>query len=151
LKLREHLGLLDSMYGTAEATSADSFAPYPSYYSSHYAQAYAFASTSASDNHTLAGGNHQPSPLAIPPLHPDPERPKPFHQRNSTWFQPGHHRCTYRDCSFLGSFKSLEIHRMDRHLIFPSDWGERKQEVTWDADPSLKGCESIFCMSYGLF
>jgi hypothetical protein len=34
----------------------------------------------------------------------------------------------------------VEIHRMDRHLIYPAGWEHRRREGDWDADPSLKGC-----------
>ncbi|EPQ60715.1 hypothetical protein GLOTRDRAFT_118856 [Gloeophyllum trabeum ATCC 11539] len=38
----------------------------------------------------------------------------------------------------MGSKKSVEIHMMDRHLIYPPGW-EKRQKNDWDADPSLKG------------
>lgn len=56
-----------------------------------------------------------------------------------SWYQFGNSRCTYKDCSFSGSQKALEIHRMDRHLIYPPGWDNRKKQSDWDADPSLKG------------
>ncbi|KAG6820111.1 hypothetical protein H0H93_005258 [Arthromyces matolae] len=52
---------------------------------------------------------------------------------------PGHSRCTYKTCQFTAAPKALEIHMMDRHLIFPPDWNRRPKRVDWDADPSLKG------------
>ncbi|KAI9060188.1 hypothetical protein FKP32DRAFT_1528605, partial [Trametes sanguinea] len=55
------------------------------------------------------------------------------------WYQPGNVRCSQQGCSFTGSKKSVEIHMMDRHLIYPPGWEKRKKRDDWDADPSLKG------------
>ncbi|KZT05961.1 uncharacterized protein LAESUDRAFT_813190 [Laetiporus sulphureus 93-53] len=55
------------------------------------------------------------------------------------WYQPGNTRCTHVGCKFVGSKKAVEIHMMDRHLIFPPGWENRKRKSDWDADPSLKG------------
>ncbi|KAF5355644.1 hypothetical protein D9756_003840 [Leucocoprinus leucothites] len=60
-------------------------------------------------------------------------------QNSSSWHQPGNSRCTYPSCSFSGSQKSVEIHMMDRHLIYPPNWAKQKKGPDWDADPSLKG------------
>lgn len=57
-------------------------------------------------------------------------------QAYASWHQPGSCRCTRQGCVFTGSKKSVEIHMMDRHFIFPSGW-QKKDE--WDTDPSLKG------------
>ncbi|KAH7931085.1 hypothetical protein BV22DRAFT_999201 [Leucogyrophana mollusca] len=56
---------------------------------------------------------------------------------HGSWYQPGNSRCTRQGCTFTGSQKSVEIHMMDRHLIYPPGWEKRKDD--WDADPSLKG------------
>ncbi|KAF8501898.1 nuclear fragile X mental retardation-interacting protein 1-domain-containing protein [Gautieria morchelliformis] len=50
---------------------------------------------------------------------------------------PGDNKCTYNGCLFTGSKNTVEIHMMDRHLIFPPGW--KKKQNDWDADPSLKG------------
>ncbi|KAF9650473.1 hypothetical protein BDM02DRAFT_3083385, partial [Thelephora ganbajun] len=50
----------------------------------------------------------------------------------------GTHKCTYDRCTFSGSHKAVEIHMMDRHLIYPPKHNKDKQH-DWDADPSLKG------------
>lgn len=63
-----------------------------------------------------------------PQAHPPPHRRPPA---------PGDIKCTYPGCSFAGSKHTVEIHRMDRHLIYPLGWKKRTDE--WDADPSLKG------------
>ena len=55
------------------------------------------------------------------------------------WYTPGNSRCTYPRCAFTASPKSLEIHMMDRHLIYPPGWYHRPRQSDWDADPSLKG------------
>ncbi|KAG6337341.1 hypothetical protein ID866_1766 [Astraeus odoratus] len=54
-----------------------------------------------------------------------------------SWYQPGNCRCQRYGCPFIGSQKSVEIHMMDRHFIFPPGWKKNKDD--WDADPSLKG------------
>ncbi|KAF9569656.1 hypothetical protein CPC08DRAFT_604609, partial [Agrocybe pediades] len=94
---------------------------YPqSYYNSHYVQAYA-----------------QPQAQLNPTITPIPTKthsaPPPI------WYQPGHNRCTHPGCSFTGSRKTVEIHMMDRHLIYPPGWDKKKKKPDWDADPSLKG------------
>ncbi|EIW86631.1 hypothetical protein CONPUDRAFT_86592 [Coniophora puteana RWD-64-598 SS2] len=63
----------------------------------------------------------------------------PQHRNNNSWYQPGNARCSHPGCSFMGSHKSLELHMMDRHLIFPPGWEKRRKSDEWDADPSLKG------------
>ncbi|RPD82034.1 hypothetical protein L226DRAFT_564663 [Lentinus tigrinus ALCF2SS1-7] len=55
------------------------------------------------------------------------------------WYQPGTIPCSQQGCSFMGSKKAVEIHLMDRHLIYPQGWEHRKRKNDWDADPSLKG------------
>ncbi len=63
-----------------------------------------------------------------------PHRPQPAH-----WYTSGSSKCTYQECGFTGSQSSLEIHKMDRHLLYPPGWHARKRQSDWDADPSLKG------------
>ncbi|KAF8560436.1 hypothetical protein OG21DRAFT_1401275 [Imleria badia] len=58
------------------------------------------------------------------------------HLTHGSWYQPGNSRCARQGCPFTGSRKSVEIHMMDRHLIYPPGW-QKKDD--WDADPSLKG------------
>lgn len=60
-------------------------------------------------------------------------------QSSASWYQPGNNKCSYPGCNFSGPHKALEIHKMDRHLIYPPRWEKRKQKSDWDADPSLKG------------
>ncbi|KAI0036600.1 nuclear fragile X mental retardation-interacting protein 1-domain-containing protein [Vararia minispora EC-137] len=55
------------------------------------------------------------------------------------WYSPGSSRCTNAGCMFTGSANALEIHMMDRHLVYPLGWDKRKKKDDWDADPSLKG------------
>jgi len=50
---------------------------------------------------------------------------------------PGYIRCGHEGCLFSGAHKTVEIHKMDRHLIFPPGW--KKPRGDWDTDPSLKG------------
>lgn len=72
---------------------------------------------------------------------------QPIQQRGS-WYQPGNSRCTYHSCSFSGSSKAVEIHMMDRHLIYPPGWVQKKKGSDWDADPSLKGCIYTYMFSW---
>jgi hypothetical protein len=65
-----------------------------------------------------------------------------FLDSKSFWYKPGNNRCNQQGCTFFGSHKSVEIHMMDRHLIYPPAWEKRKKKADWDADPSLKG--SVF-------
>ena len=53
---------------------------------------------------------------------------------------PGDTRCRHEGCIFTGSTKAVEIHMMDRHLIFPVGWKKKRDD--WDTDPSLKGSVS---------
>jgi hypothetical protein len=39
---------------------------------------------------------------------------------------PATHNCTHRDCTYAGSRKDVELHMMDRHLIFPPGWKDRE-------------------------
>ncbi|KAG1755192.1 uncharacterized protein EDB91DRAFT_1042585 [Suillus paluster] len=57
-------------------------------------------------------------------------------QAYASWYQSGNCRCIRQGCVFTGSKKSVEVHMMDRHFIFPPGW-QKKDE--WDTDPSLKG------------
>jgi hypothetical protein len=66
-------------------------------------------------------------------------RQRTTNTQSSAWHQPGNNKCSYPRCNFSGSHKALEIHKMDRHLIYPPGWEKRKQKSDWDADPSLKG------------
>jgi hypothetical protein len=117
-------------------------------YSSHYTQALqnahylqAYSNNTASYGYGLptfgsgASQNWHQS-IAGPSSAQQLFRPPP---NSSSWYTPGNCRCTYEGCAFVGSAKSLEIHRMDRHLIYPSGYKERKRKDDWDADPSLKG------------
>ena len=102
------------------------------------AQGYTFSST-------YRPGNQQHHPPHLQEIRPDRNQ-RPSHQHtpsSSQWYQPGNVKCTYNGCRFTGSHKSVEIHRMDRHLIHPAGWEHRKREGDWDADPSLKGCVMI--------
>jgi hypothetical protein len=106
-------------------------------YSSHYAQAYIQANTGMPSTSQVV--HHQP--IGLPPNPylnhttsiPMPARNLPMRAN------PGDQRCTYKECTFVGSRKALEIHRMDRHLIYPPGWEKRPKADNWDADPSLKG------------
>jgi hypothetical protein len=104
-------------------------------YSSHYAQAYqvqhyplTYSASGLTETHSYGALSLTSRPVFHPP------------SNSSSWYSPGTCHCTYPDCNFVGSAKSLEIHCMDRHLIYPPGWKERKRKPDWDADPSLMGC-----------
>lgn len=99
------------------------------YVSSHYAQAYTQNTAPAVAQYYAPGAG----PGSAPQFTSQP---------SSRWAQPGNVRCKKPGCSFTGSHKSVEIHMMDRHLIYPPGWENRKGKNDWDADPSLKGCVS---------
>lgn len=134
--------------------------PYSQTYSSHYAQAYmhqyngmpftnaqGYTMSSTYDPNAYVN-NNQNQYFTQSSAGPSFSRPQNqssggikiqnFNQANSAWYQAGHERCTYRGCRFTGSAKCVEIHMMDRHLIYPPGWDPRKKK-DWDADPSLKG------------
>ncbi|KAF8898649.1 hypothetical protein BD779DRAFT_1607395 [Infundibulicybe gibba] len=94
-------------------------AHYQPYYSSYYSQAYMQAYAKV-ENYSPASTN-----LPINPPSNNSRSNDPRLVRNL-------------GCSFTGSQKTVEIHMMDRHLIFPLGWDNRKKS-DWDADPSLKG------------
>jgi hypothetical protein len=71
-----------------------------------------------------------------------PSRAAPVMQ----WYTSGKSKCTYLGCTFTGSANSVEIHMMDRHLIYPPGWHTRKHQADWDTDPSLKGCVKLIGM-----
>lgn len=95
------------------------------YYSSHYAQAYLQQKNTPA---TSTDAQRMPSRQSADAQRM-PSRPH----------APGNHRCTYKNCGFTGSLQTLQVHRMDRHLIYPPGWSKKKKEEDWDADPSLKG------------
>ncbi|KAF8974008.1 hypothetical protein BDZ97DRAFT_1912450 [Flammula alnicola] len=114
-------------------------APFPTYYNSHYIQAYAQPLPQAPaanyySSHSIGfNGTSQKSSNSRG------EGANVFRPSMSTWYQPGSSRCTHPGCTFTGSHKSVEVHMMDRHLIYPPGWEKRKKKPDWDADPSLKG------------
>ncbi|KZT30493.1 hypothetical protein NEOLEDRAFT_13131 [Neolentinus lepideus HHB14362 ss-1] len=141
-----------AFHGTqaANAVAAALQNPYSQYYyqSPQYSQAYLNAVGATLSGTTPQGYTLSSTYVAGPSNHPSgptlrsaqdsqlrPSRPP----STGSWYQPGNERCTYRDCQFTGSKKSVEIHMMDRHLIYPPGWQKRKKQSDWDADPSLKG------------
>jgi len=109
-------------------------------YATHYTHAYRGQTAATTlDGYTLSSAftARLNQPLA-PNRTAEPQRT--FNaQYPAHWHQPGNDKCSYPGCTFTGSHKALEIHKMDRHLIYPPGWGKRKQKPDWDADPSLKG------------
>ncbi|KZP31249.1 hypothetical protein FIBSPDRAFT_1037703 [Athelia psychrophila] len=67
------------------------------------------------------------------------DAPRSTAPQQGSWYQFGTARCTNPGCAFTGSPKSLEMHMMDRHLVYPPGWDHRNKKPDWDADPSLKG------------
>ena len=118
----------------------------------HYAQAYAqfrppgvAVSGMTAEGYTLSStyvpGSYSASAAAPTGARPPvPQKPTYRGAVAAHWYQPGGCHCSKAGCSFSGSKKSVEIHMMDRHLIYPPGWEKRKKKDDWDADPSLKGC-----------
>ena len=120
----------------------------PSCYNSHYVQAYSQGSASASvmNNATsIWTGQNSRDPISIFSTHLNNNNLASgasktlFLDSKSFWYQSGNDRCNQPGCTFFGSHKSVEIHMMDRHLVYPPGWEKRKKKLDWDADPSLKG------------
>lgn len=146
------------LYDTTALTSALAN-PYAQPMSPHYYQAYVQAYSNprprtTADGYTLSStyvpdaarrtsrttSTLTPSSRDRPPVHAQSQttvKPILNHLTYGNWYQPGNCRCARHGCSFTGSRKSVEIHMMDRHFIFPPGWKKRDD---WDADPSLKGC-----------
>lgn len=115
--------------------------PYPTYYNSHYLQAYTQSQSLPQSPH-LSGGPI--NSIANYIAQGNAGQTRNFAAVSSSWYQHGNHRCTHNGCAFTGSAKSVELHMMDRHLIYPPGWDQRKKRSDWDADPSLKGCACIY-------
>ena len=101
--------------------------------SSHYAQAYIQNSLGGFPQQTQT--QTSPSTSTSAPTFQSRPRPK------------GTHGCTHDRCTFSGSQKAVEIHMMDRHLIYPPNHKNKQRD--WDADPSLKG--HVFSVSHAIF
>ncbi|KAF8605140.1 hypothetical protein BDV93DRAFT_522009 [Ceratobasidium sp. AG-I] len=96
---------------THSASSGSNMQPH--YASAYYAQGY-YAQPSV------------PQPMQITVPSPGFARNQPMaslvpmHMRNRV----GPVRCGHEGCMFAGSHKEVEVHKMDRHLIFPPGWQE---------------------------
>lgn len=135
----------------AAAALSNPYAQFQCPQAPHYAQAYAQfrppgATTSGmtADGYTLSStyvpGSYNASTAASTGARPPvPQKPTYRGPVQPHWYQPGDCRCSKSGCSFSGSKKAVEIHMMDRHLIYPPGWEKRKKRDDWDADPSLKG------------
>ncbi|KAF5390190.1 hypothetical protein D9757_002847 [Collybiopsis confluens] len=130
--------------------------PYSQAYSNHYAQAYmrqfnqtplfqnvegySISSTYNPNTYTV---NNTLQPKAGPSSVKSSQnnggiRFESFAFANSSWYQSGNNRCTFKGCAFTGSANSVQTHMMDRHLIYPPGWNTNKKS-DWDTDPSLRG------------
>ena len=126
---------------------------YPPYYeynmSSHYAQAYMqHMPMTTTEGYTLSStylAHAQPSSSLTDSSTPQASGSSFSSRPRWPGYQPGNHRCSKQGCTFTGSQKAVEIHMMDRHLIYPPGWDSRKRKNDWDADPSLKG---YACLSH---
>ncbi|CAE6395976.1 unnamed protein product [Rhizoctonia solani] len=84
----------------------------------HYAHAYHYQQQAATSQSTQiivpspGLSRHQPMASLVP-----------LHMRNRS----GPVRCGHEGCLFAGTHKEVEVHKMDRHLIFPPGWQEKGQ------------------------
>ncbi|KAI6136714.1 hypothetical protein F5141DRAFT_994922 [Pisolithus sp. B1] len=104
------------------------------------ADGYTFSSTYTPRQGWRPENKPLPSPFAdhAPSLPSAGKRAVTDPLKYGSWHQPGNFRCQRQGCPFMGSQKSVEVHMMDRHFIFPPGWEKNKKDE-WDADPSLKG------------
>jgi hypothetical protein len=133
-----------NVYSVASSMKASLSNPYaiPQAYSSHYLQSLASAKTTQGYTISSTYDPHQHRPALIDHSRSQHQFKPKYSQHTpqiAHWHQPGNCRCTHNGCTFVGSAKSLEIHRMDRHLIYPPGWENRTKKAEWDADPSLRG------------
>lgn len=129
------LAALDNPYNQAKSGYRDWCASSSTYRTT--VDGYALSSTYLS-NHELAKNNTLPEPQDQE-QHIEYVRPSKRQYNAASrllWLTPGDRACDYPGCTFKASRKSLELHKMDRHLIYPMDWQEEKR---WDGDISLKG------------
>ena len=94
------------------------------YSHSHPPTSYSSPGHSFSNASSVSGSRNSHPPRGAPQTH---------------WYSPGNSKCTHSGCTFTGSANSVQLHMMDRHLIYPPGWRARKRQSDWDADPSLKG------------
>jgi hypothetical protein len=84
----------------------------------HYANAYHYGLQGAAV--------HQPAPITVPTPGFSSNQPMtslvPLHMRN----RGGPVKCGHEGCLFTGTHKEVEVHKMDRHLIFPPGWHEKR-------------------------
>ena len=124
----------------------------PSYYNSHYVQAYLQASVMNHASSSIAQAPDSNFSSHLVNSNPASGTLKTsFLDSKSFWYQPGNNRCNQQGCTFFGSNKSVEIHMMDRHLIYPPGWEKRKKKPDWDADPSLKGSVFFFVVYISIY
>ncbi|KAH7344983.1 hypothetical protein B0J17DRAFT_624239 [Rhizoctonia solani] len=102
-------------FGSSYANGQPS-AYYHNHMQSHYANAYHYQQQAATP---------QPTQIFIPSPGLSRHQPMtslvPLHMRNRS----GPVRCGHEGCLFAGTHKEVEVHKMDRHLIFPPGWQEK--------------------------
>ena len=107
------------------------------------AEGYTISSTYVPGTQYYAPQNSRPTTAQRPQAH----QAHGGGQAPAGWYQPGTCRCSRQGCTFMGSKKAVDIHMMDRHLVYPPGWEHRKRKNDWDADPSLKGCAHVLTRS----
>ncbi|CAE7225630.1 unnamed protein product [Rhizoctonia solani] len=102
---------------------------YQSQMQPHYANAYHYRQPGAATS--------QPTQITVPSPGFSSYQPMaslvPLHIRNRN----GPVRCGHGECLFSGTHREVEVHKMDRHLIFPPGWQEKgkgKGKRTRDED-----------------
>ncbi|CAE6521476.1 unnamed protein product [Rhizoctonia solani] len=90
---------------------------YQSQIQPHYANAYYYGQQGTAMT--------QSTTITVPPPGFSRHQPMaslvPSHMRNRT----GPVKCGHEGCLFAGTHKEVEVHKMDRHLIFPPGWQEK--------------------------
>lgn len=71
----------------------------------------------------------------------------PMHMRNRV--DPA--RCGHEGCMLAGSYKEVEVHKMDRRLIFPPGWQENELRGKRKRDKGEEEGEDVYVGEEALF
>lgn len=79
-------------------------------------------------------------PNSAGPSRPNGGRPPPGMNGVGTY---GTNHCGQPGCHFRGSFKEVQTHKMDRHLIYPPGWKDKKRKPTDQDDDDAAAEEEL--------